>query len=92
MPTLDVTKNWVAGLATIPLYLAIAIVLNRFSPIGWLFAIVVAMFLVSALYRTVVIRLVSYRINPLSAIFVWLIVQSIIIGTLVICIRVGSLE
>jgi len=75
-------KWWVAGIATIPTYLVIAIVIGQLGPLLWLAALVGAMFITGMLYRVFVFRLVKRGLSSGFVLACWVAAQFIGISIL----------
>ena len=76
---LDVSKTWVAGLASIPVYAVAAFLISAMPLINWIVMFVAIQFAVAMLYRRVVIDRVAGGAQPLHCLGQWFGLQGIAI-------------
>lgn len=76
-------KWWVAGIATIPAYLVIAIVIGQLSPLVWILSLVGAIFVTGMLYRVFVFGLVDRGLSSWFALAWWVAIQFIAISIII---------
>ncbi|TGN41840.1 hypothetical protein [Marinobacter confluentis] len=76
-------KWWVAGIATIPAYLVIALMIGQLGPFTWVLAFIGAMLGTGLLYRLFVFRLVDRGFSPWYALAWWVAIQFIAISLII---------
>lgn len=76
-------KWWVAGIATIPAYLVIALIIGQLGPFSWVLALIGAILATGLLYRLIVFRLVDRGFSPGFALAWWVAIQFIAISILI---------
>lgn len=76
---LDVSKTWVAGLASIPVYAVAAFLISAMPLVHWIVMFVAIQFAVALLYRRVVINRVASGSQPLHCLGQWFALQGVAI-------------
>jgi hypothetical protein len=77
-----IEKRWVEGLATIPLYLATAFILNGFfklEALGYVITILILLFVFGFLYRSFVVNRIRNGSNAWITLGQWCLGQILII-------------
>jgi len=76
---LDVSKTWVAGLASLPVYAVAAFLISAMPLTHWITMFIVIQFAVALLYRRVVIDRVAVGAQPISCLGQWFGLQGVAI-------------
>lgn len=80
MSAISVEKSWVAGVASVPLYLAVAILISGLDPVTWLFAFIGAVIAIAILYRKFVVQSVARGHKPAVVLAWWGAAQMLFIA------------